>query len=230
MKCNLLFLQFGILLIFTSCGVHLNDYYSGIVLDELERPIQSVLIKEDIAEEYSIKTLTDKHGFFKMNRSEGTLANLIVSKKGYVSDTIRMFWHQYGETTEFSSVIKSDSTQIILRGEVNNAIKFNRKVTNDHPLFDTIINSNYSLSQLKGIWLKNGNEELNGLKFSDNGLYVLGIPGNRNIRYNIIKDTITLYRDNYYFKAKGIIKKLNDTELHIKWAENNKITSYKLKR
>ena len=222
-------MQLGIVLICNSCRLPLNSYYSGIILDELERPVKSVLVKEDIVEKYSIKTLTDKNGFFKMNRTEGLLANLILSKKGYISDTLRMVWHQHGETTEFSSVIKRDSSQIILRGEVNDAIKFNRKVIDNRPLFDTIINSKYSLSKLKGIWLKNGIEKLNGLKFNDNGLYVLGIPGNRYIRYNITKDTITLYRDDYYFTAKGIIKKLNDTELNIKWEENNKITYYKVK-
>ena len=207
----------------------MNDYYSGIILDELGRPVKSVLVKEDIAEKYSIKSLTDKNGFFKMNRTEGIFANLIISKKGYISDTIRMVWHQHGETTEFSPVIKRDSSQIILRGGVNNTIKFNNKITDNRPLFDTIINSKYSLSKIKGTWLKNGIKQLNGLKFNNDGLYVFGISGNRHIRYNIIKDTITLYRDNYYFTAKGIIKKLNDTELNIKWAEDNIITYNKVK-
>jgi len=56
-----------------SCKVHLNDYYSGIVVDELGYPIDSVSIKEYISDKSSIKildTLTDSKGFFKMNRSK----------------------------------------------------------------------------------------------------------------------------------------------------------------
>ncbi len=104
-----------ILVLFYSCGIKFNDYYSGIVVDEFGKPLDSVLVKEDLVEEFSIKTVTDSNGFFKMNRTKDVLANIILSKKGYVSDTIRMVWHQHGETTEFSSIITKDSSQLVLR-------------------------------------------------------------------------------------------------------------------
>lgn len=225
MKHIATFLLLGIFLVYNSCGENLNNYYSGIIVDELGRPVQSVLVKEDIAEKYSNKTLTDSNGFFKMNRTKGIFADLLLSKKGYLSDTVPVVWHQHGETTEFSSIIKKDSSQIVIRGEINSDLKFERKVIETPPSFDTIINSKYSLIELKGTWIKNEANELNGLKFSDKGLYVFGIPENRNIRYNIINDTITLYRDNYYFTTKGIIKKLTENDLSIEWT-NNHIINY----
>ncbi|WP_165872193.1 hypothetical protein [Tenacibaculum sp. M341] len=37
-----------ILVLFYSCGIKFNDYYSGIVVDEFGKPIDSVLVKEDL--------------------------------------------------------------------------------------------------------------------------------------------------------------------------------------
>lgn len=98
-----------------SCRIHINDYYSGIVIDELGEPIEEVIIKEAIIGKNAKKVITDKNGFFKMNPSVHVLTSLIVAKEGFISDTIPMFWHQGGETTDYSKIITKDSTKIIIK-------------------------------------------------------------------------------------------------------------------
>jgi len=218
-----------------SCGTHTNDYYAGIVVDELGRPIPDAILKEDFYGEIDSIHKTDNNGYFKFNMSEGALENFIVMKEGYISDTIRMVWHQYGETTEFSSIITSDSSKIELRSsKLNKDIVFTTIETSHIPDYDDT-KSRFSKERLEGIWLKNGTENLNGFKFNNDDLYLYGLPGNRWIRYTIIKDKITLYKTFFYGRASetkkviGTIIDLTSTKLTIKWTENNIITYKKLK-
>ena len=73
---------------FSACSIHFNDYYSGIIIDEFGLPIEGVSIKENSIDVDLKRSITDKNGFFKMNRSENILPNLILTKKGFISDTI----------------------------------------------------------------------------------------------------------------------------------------------
>lgn len=217
----------SISVLFLSCGIRINNYYSGIILDELNRPIDSVLVKENFVDEYAVKTFTDHNGFFKMKRTDGTITSLTFSRKGYISDTIPMIWHQYGETTEYSPLITEDSSLVTLLENKNNLLKFKKKILKKAAILDTIIDSNYTKQMLEGIWLKHGVNKLDGLKFDDNVVYLYGIEGNRYGRYNIIKDTLTIFKSfNFYMSIKGIIKKLNAEELKIQW-EGNDVSSYK---
>ena len=104
----------------TSCSIHINDYYSGIVVDEFGLPIEgvSVTVIENL-DEYSQKSITDENGFFKMNRSEVGLPKIIISRVGFISDTIPIMWSQHGEIMEYSTLIKTDSTKLVLRRKKN---------------------------------------------------------------------------------------------------------------
>jgi len=59
--------------------------------------------------------------FFKMNRSKVALSKpkIIISKVGFISDTIPIIWHQHGETTEHSALIRTDSTKLVLKRKKN---------------------------------------------------------------------------------------------------------------
>jgi len=185
-----------------SCGTHTNDYYAGIVVDELGIPIKNVTIKQNLYDQYAIST---------------------------------MVWHQHGETTEFSPIITSDSSKIVLQSsKLNKDIVFTTIETGSIPDYDST-KSRFSKKRLEGIWLKNGTENLNGFKFNKDDLYVYGLSGNRHIRYTIIKDKITLYKTFFYGrvtkikKVTGTILEITNTELTIKWSKNNSITYKKFK-
>jgi len=99
----------------TSCGTRINDYYSRFVVNESGNPVDSVLVKENIAEKFAHKAFTDKNGYFRMNRTDNWLPDLILQKEGYQSDTIRMVWLQHGEKEMYSPLLTKDSSQVIIR-------------------------------------------------------------------------------------------------------------------
>ncbi|MNK17603.1 hypothetical protein D3C87_357950 [compost metagenome] len=105
----------SIALISFSCSERIHDYHAGFIIDEQGKPIDSALIYEDLAENYVIKTYSDSTGYFKQKRQ--SLMDLIVSKEGYLTDTIRMVWHQAGETTEYSTLVKTDSSKVVLKAD-----------------------------------------------------------------------------------------------------------------
>lgn len=109
---------FTSLLILTFCSERINDHYSGIVLDELGRPLEGVLVREDyFSEGYTEnRCITDSNGYFKFNRTG--LPEVILSKDGYLNDTINLIWHQHGETTEYSEIVKKDSSILVLRSKI----------------------------------------------------------------------------------------------------------------
>ena len=213
----------SILFAILSCSEKVNDYYSGVIVDELGRPIPEVLVREDYSGNTENKCITDKNGYFKFNRSG--LPEIILSKNEYLNDTLPMVWHQHGETTEFSSFITHDSTEYVLKGKNINSLKFNWQII-EKPVFDTIINFKFDKNLLFGIWLKNGDKNLEGFKILENEFYFFGYNGNRNLRYAIDNDSITLYGDNYYFNLKGVIKKFDTKNLIINW-ENKTTNEYK---
>jgi len=104
---------------FSACSIHFNDYYSGIIIDEFGLPIEGVSIKENSIDVDLKRSITDKNGFFKMNRSEVGLPKIIISRVGFISDTIPIMWSQHGEIMEYSTLIKTDSTKLVLRRKKN---------------------------------------------------------------------------------------------------------------
>lgn len=203
-----------IFLLFYSCSPRLHNYYSGIVIDELDRPISGVLVRELIIDNLPNQSFTDKNGYFKFDVKNSTA--LLFSKSGYENDTINMVWHQHGETTEFSSILKLDSTQIILKGRNLNTWKFDYAKIKE-PTFNTIFDFKFNKNQLFEIWLQNENQDLDGFKIFEDSFYHFGFNGNRNMRYTINKDTIVVYSDDYYKHRTGKIEKLDDNNLTINW-------------
>lgn len=104
-------------LLFFSCSERIHDYHSGFVVDEQGKPIDSALVYEDLNPDYIIKTYTDSTGYFKQKRQQ--LMDLIVFKEGYLRDTIKMVSHQAGETTEYSPLVKTDSSKIVLKADTS---------------------------------------------------------------------------------------------------------------
>ena len=213
----------SILFAILSCSDKVKDYYSGVIVDELGRPIPEVLVREDYSGNTENKYNTDKNGYFKFNRSG--LPDIILSKNEYLNDTLPMVWHQHGETTEYSSFITHDSSKYVLKAKNINSLKFNWQII-EKPVFDTIINFKFDKNLLFGIWLKNGDKNLEGFKILEKEFYFFGYNGNRNMRYAIDNDSITLYGDNYYFNLKGVIKNLDNKKFIINW-ENKTTNEYK---
>lgn len=100
-----------ILLIFITACSRPKDFYSGIVLDKNQIPIENVLIMED---DSTNTTFTDKSGYFKLKRNPTWLGNIIFIKEGYLTDTIPSVWHQAGETTEYN-FLNDDTTVVTLK-------------------------------------------------------------------------------------------------------------------
>ncbi|WP_156907012.1 carboxypeptidase-like regulatory domain-containing protein [Epilithonimonas caeni] len=209
---------------FLACSEKINDYYSGIVVDELGRPVQNVLIREDYVGNNKNKTLTDKNGFFKFQRSG--LPELVISKEGFINDTLRLVGSHAGEKLFYSPLITKDSTIVLLKGKNTDKLNFNYKEILK-PDFDTILNPNTKNDQLFGVWLINGDKELRGFKLdSVDGFYHFGYDGNRYMRYIVNEDTITIFRDDYYYQRKGIIKSIDGQSLEILW-DNKENIQYK---
>ncbi|MBK7882814.1 MAG: hypothetical protein IPJ81_02485 [Chitinophagaceae bacterium] len=102
-----------------SCNEKLTGYYSGIIIDELGRPVTNVLVKENVVEKYANKALTDNNGYFKFKKTEGILPDLILLKEGYINDTIQIVGTHAGESIAYSPIITEDSTKITLRGKTH---------------------------------------------------------------------------------------------------------------
>ena len=213
---------------FLACSEKVNDYYSGIVIDELGRPVKDVLVREDYLGNNGNKTLTDKNGFFKFQRSG--LPELVIFKNGFISDTLGLVGSHAGEQLFYSPLITKDSTIVLLKGKNTDKLNFNYKEIRE-PDFDTILNPNLKNSQLSGAWLINGDRELRGFKLdSIGGFYHFGYNGNRYMRYIINEDTITIFKDNHYYQRKGIIKNIDNQSLEILWNDKENIHYKKWKK
>jgi hypothetical protein len=101
-------------LLIASCN-NVREYYSGIVVDEKDNPLANVLVEEMLVKEYALKDTTDDNGHFRFKRSKNIIVDLMFSKDGYKSDTIPMMWHPGGETTEYSKLLKTDTSKVVLR-------------------------------------------------------------------------------------------------------------------
>lgn len=101
-----------ILLLLTSCSSKVREYYSGIITDETGAPIQGVLIREDLLT--GNNGTTDSTGYFKIKRTHNTLPDLILSKKGYRTDTVRMVWLMHGEKEMYSDFLTKSSSKRVM--------------------------------------------------------------------------------------------------------------------
>ena len=204
-----------IIICFFSCNSP-KDHYSGIVLDELGRPVANVLVKENLVAERAFSKTTDKNGYFEFKRNEGLLPELILSKKGFITDTIYMVFSHAGESLDYSPVIKADSTKLILKARDTSPLAF-RYDEIEKPAFNTINGSSFKAIDLYGVWLVNGDEDLDGFKLSAADYYAFGYSGNRYMHYIINEDRITIFKDNYYYSRTGIIKRVSGDVIEISW-------------
>lgn len=226
-KSNYLFL-FLLPLLLSSCFETTNDYYSGIIVDELDRPVANVLVKEDLVDAYAFKKLTDNNGYFKFKRNEGVLPDIILSKEGFETDTIPMVWTHAGESIEYSDLIKKDSSRFILKGRNRGELVFEHREV-PKPSFGSVTNPEYTTDKLFGVWLVNGDKIPEGFKLDKETYYAFGYKGNRYMRYTINYDTLTVYKDDYYYSRKGIIQFVENGKLAIRWNNGGIITYRKRK-
>lgn len=204
-----------LLVYFSSCN-SLKDYYSGIVADELDRPVAGVLVKENLVAEYAFSKTTDANGYFKFKRNEGVLPELILSKEGFITDTIYLVFSHAGESLDYSPVIKADSTKLILKGRNTLPLAFQYHEI-EKPVFNTITSSKFKATDLYGVWLVNGDEALDGFQLSADNYYAFGYSGNRYMRYIVNAERITIFKDDYYYSRTGIIKSASGDVLEISW-------------
>lgn len=210
---NSVLITLGLLVVLLcACKQKTHDYYAGIIIDEFGKPIEGVFVKEDLADKYAGTTTTDKNGFFKLKAS--TLEGVILKKEGYITDTVPMVWHHAGETTEYSRLITEDSSKHELQKVNGRAIVFLHKEFKNKPEFFQITNPKFKPDSLFGIWME---DENNGFKITKDRYYAYGFNGNRNMRYTLKNDTLTIFKDDYYFYRRGIIKKLESDGLEILW-------------
>jgi len=219
----LIIFYFSVLLL-SACSERIHDYYAGIIIDEFGKPIENVSVKEDLVDKYAGKTTTDKNGFFKLKA--WTLQGLILKKDGYITDTVAMVWHQAGETTKYSPLITQDSSKHELKKIKGKELKFLHQEFKNKPEFFQISNPKFNPDSLFGIWQT---DENNGFKIAKDSYYSLGFDGNRNMRYTLNFDTLNIFKADYYFYRKGIIKKLESDNLQILWNDNELLQYKKIK-
>lgn len=100
-----------LILISYQCS-KLKDNYSGFIFDENGKPLTGVLIRA--CESSGSKTFTDSSGFFKLKKSGDFFCDLILTKKGYQTDTIKTVWIQHGEKEMFSNFITEENSRWIM--------------------------------------------------------------------------------------------------------------------
>lgn len=209
------------LLLFANCSPRLNNYYSGIIIDEVGRPVSGVLVEEIYS---TNRTMSDASGYFKLNRSN--LFELIISKKNYLNDTIHVVGSHAGESFYYSDIVTEDSSEVVIRGINVRKLPF-INVNETQPSRDTIIDPIFPRDSIFGIWLSGGDTILDGFKILDKeDFYYLGFEGYRYMRYQIRKDSITLYGGADNRRLKGKILLLKNDSLSINW-NNQETIGYK---
>lgn len=91
-----------------------NDFYQGRVTDEDNQPLKGVIVSEDGKKDR--QTQTDENGYFKLDRTPEWLGELVFSKHGYKTDTVRTVRSRAGEQIYYN-FIYSDTTQVKLHRE-----------------------------------------------------------------------------------------------------------------
>lgn len=108
-SCIRVHLCLFVLLVLAACKSSPN-YYKGRVHDESGSPLKDVQVSENSAGQQSF---TDSKGYFRMIKREGSLSNLIFSKKGFKTDTIPSVCHHAGKATTYN-FINDDTTPVTL--------------------------------------------------------------------------------------------------------------------
>jgi len=95
--------------IITGCSRKQN-FYHGYVYDlQTKKPLENVDVKENLVKD-PLTGRTDKTGYFKIENTTGSIADLIFSGKDYKQDTLPTVWSQHGERLEYSFVNKNPDT------------------------------------------------------------------------------------------------------------------------
>ena len=85
-----------------------NECYQGYVYDCSHRPVEKASVTENLAKKKI--TFTDKAGYFKLLRSKGIVADMIIEKEGYITDTIKTVWSHAGESLDYTFLTKKKDT------------------------------------------------------------------------------------------------------------------------
>ena len=92
-----------------SCTVT-PKYYQGYIYSTKKKPIFNIKICEQNTEKCS---KTDDFGFFRIQKNENSINNLIVYKDNTPIDTIKTVWSQHGEKINYSFLENRKDTLFI---------------------------------------------------------------------------------------------------------------------
>jgi len=174
----------------------INEYYQGYIYDCSYKPIEKAKVTENLVVKKI--TFTDKSGYFKLQRSKGIIADIIIEKEGYITDTIQTVWTHAGESLDYTFLTKEkDTVKIfpIISGIVYDRV--NNKPLNNVQVFDMLGNQLTS-TNLSGFFKLN--------KFP-------------------ISASIVLKRDNYKTDSIKLYKVINERTQQISFLsdyDNNK--------
>ncbi|TWH98761.1 carboxypeptidase-like protein [Flavobacterium tiangeerense] len=186
-------------LILFSCN-QTNNFYQGQVTDENNKPLEGVIVAEDRIDKH---TKTDKDGYFKLDRSQDWLGDLIFVKEGYKTDTIPSVSNQAGETTEYQ-FIKNDTT--IVRLQLVDKIKLGENIDEINAI-------------AKNIYKKNGNVyveiDMVQIKFKNIDERVI-VNDNSKIRTYLIDSNTLIYSNDCKRLSPSELLKNKDTLLNDK--------------
>ena len=85
-------------------------FYHGVVLDENNRPLPNVKVKEL---DFNNSTLSDSKGYFKLKKDINFISKLSFSKKGYKTKIVRTVWTHSGEVVGYTFLNKKADTVIL---------------------------------------------------------------------------------------------------------------------
>ena len=100
-----LFLLYFVTLFTISCSSSSSDFrfYEGYIYNESKKPISDLEIFEK--EQPNNKTITDKKGFFKINKLENSISMFLMIKNNKnLIDSIQVIRRSGGESIMFPSI------------------------------------------------------------------------------------------------------------------------------
>ncbi len=100
-----------LLLVFLIVGCKSKQsFYHGYVFHN-ENPVVGVEVKDNLRIQNS--TYTDSTGYFKLIKRRDMISDLIFTKNGYISDTVKTVWIQSGER-EMKRFLNKDADTLYL--------------------------------------------------------------------------------------------------------------------
>ncbi len=92
-----------------SCTVT-PKYYQGYIYSTKKKPISNIKICEQNTDKCS---KTDDSGFFRIEKSENSINDLIVYNDNRAIDTLKTAWSQHGEKINYSFLENKKDTLFI---------------------------------------------------------------------------------------------------------------------